>query len=209
MSDDQTRPPDVKAIWKGQRLEIPPVAVETVRRNARRLQRRRLWTVIQGTMASILLVVVAVPYIRVRALQGPPELSDALQEAGMGLLILYAIFYGWRVLVLFRPRRVPNDAAACLDFHRLELERHRDTVRGLWRWALIPVLPSMGLLLIGRWIGPPAINRSQWLDHLTILGAAVFMLETCIMHWLWNEHRADRWQDRIDELDAIGKEEAR
>jgi hypothetical protein len=104
---------------------------------------------------------------------------------------------------------VPDDGAACLDFHRRELERQRNLVRGVWRWALVPLLPIMGLLLIGRWIGPPAINRSQWLDHLSIIAAAVFMLETCVLQWLWCQYRADRLQDQIDELDALGKEQAR
>jgi hypothetical protein len=209
MSDDRTPPPDFKALWKGQRLEVPPLAVETIRRKARGLQRRRLWTVIMGLAASLLLVAEAVLYVRVRVLQGRPDLSDVLQEASMGLFVLYAVFYGWRVLVLFRPRRLPDDSAACLDFHRRELERHRDTVRGLWRWALIPTLPIMAMLFLGRWIGAPPINRAQWIDHLVILATAIFMLETAVLHWLWNQHRADRWQDRIDELDALGREEAR
>ncbi len=209
MSDDPTRPPDLKAMWQGQRLEIPPVAVETVRRNARRLQRRRLWVLIRETLGVVLLVVMVGVSIRLRNLQpGPRDLSDVVTEVGMGLLVLYMVFYAWRALVLLRPRRVPDDTVACLAFHRRELERQRDLVRKL-RWALVPLFPLEILILAGLWIGPPAPGRAPWLHHLTILASAAFMLETIVLAWLWSLYRADRWQDRIDELDALGKEEAR
>ena len=210
MTDDPTGPPDIKAIWQDQRLEIPAVAVATLRRNARRLQRRRLRAMIQETVGAIFLIVMSVFYFRNRGLQpGPLDLSDIVLEAGMGLAILFGVFYAWRVVVLFRPRRVPDDAAACLDFHRRELERHRDLVRGLWRWTLAPLLPWAALISVGRWIGPSPPGRSAGLDHLIILASAVFMLETGALVWLWQQHRADRLQDQIDELDTLGREDAR
>ena len=210
MSDDPTRPPDLKAIWKEQRLEIPPVAVETLRRNAKRLQRRRLRAMIQETLGAIVLIVLAGLYLYERNLQpGGLDRSDIVLETGMGLAILFAVFYAWRVLVLFRPRRVPDDTAACLDFHRRELEQHRDLVRGLWRWTLVPLLPWAALISVGRWIGPPVAGRAPWLDHLLILVTAVFFLENAALVWLWQQHRADRLQDQIDDLDALGQEDAR
>jgi hypothetical protein len=209
MSDDRAPPPDLKAIWKGQRLEIPPVTVERVRRNARRLQRRRLGVVIREGLAAVLLVVMAGLYIRLLSLQGVLTLSEAVTEAGMALMLLFAVFYGWRILVLFRPRRVPDDTVACLDFHRRELVRQRDLARGLWRWTVVPLIPIVAVIYTGRWIGPPAGGRAQWLDHLVIIAGAVIMLETCVLGWLWNQHRANHWQDQIDELDALGEEETR
>jgi hypothetical protein len=210
MTDDPIRPPDLKALWKDQRLEIPPVTVETVRRNARRLQRRRLRVMIQETLGASALIVLAGLAIRLRGLQPwALDLSDVAIDAGMGLAILWAVFYAWRVLVLFRPRRVPDDAAACLDFHRRELERQRDIVRGLWRWAIVPLLPVMILLFVGLWLGSPAPGRAPWLHHLPILAAVAFQLESLVLVWLWQQHRADRLQDQIDALDALGKEEAR
>ncbi len=35
------------------------------------------------------------------------------------------------------------------------------------------------------------------------------MLETGALVWLWQQHRADRLQDQIDELDTLGREDAR
>lgn len=209
MTDDPTRPPDIKALWKDQSLDISPLVVAAVRQKAKRLQRRRLWIVIRETVAAIALIALSGLYVRLISLQGVLDLSDAMMEAGMALMIVFAVFYGWRVLVLFRPRRLPDDTVACLDFHRRELERQRDLARGVWRWALVPLLPIEGLVLLGRWIGAPAGGRAGWIDHLIILAAAVFMLENCVLVWLWNQHRADRWQDQIDELDALGQEQAR
>ena len=210
MTDDPTRAPDLKAIWQDQRLEIPAVAVATLRRNAKRLQRRRLRAMIQETLGAIFLIAVATLYFYQRSLQpGGLDLSDVVLEASMGLAILFGVFYAWRVVVLFRPRRVPDDTAACLNFHRRELERHRDLVRGLWRWTLVPLLPWAALISVGRWIGASPPGRSAALDHLIILASAVFMLETGTLIWLWQQHRADRLQDQIDELDALGREDVR
>ena len=209
MTDDPTRPPDLKAIWKDQRLEIPPVAEATLRRNARRLQRRRVWTLIRETLGVVLLVVMVGFYARIRSLQpGPMDLSEVVTETGMGLLVVYVLFYVCRVFVLFRPRRVPDDAVACLAFHRHELERQRDLARGL-RWAIIPLIPFETLMLVGIWMGQPAPGRAAWLHHLTTLASAVIMLESIVLAWLWHLHRADRWQDQIDALDTLGKEERR
>ncbi len=52
-------------------------------------------------------------------------------------------------------------------------------------------------------------GRAPWLDHLLILVTAVFFLENAALVWLWQQHRADRLQDQIDDLDALGQEDAR
>ena len=198
MSDHPIPPLDVKALWKDQPREIAPVALETVRRDAKRLQRRRLRTVIIETLVAILAVIVYGFYIRV--------LPGLLLKIGSGFGILYVIFYTWCDFALLRPRRVPNDAAACLDFHRRELERQRDTARDMWRWAIVPMAPLIALMSIGRWIGPPPAGRAPWLDHLVIIASLVMVLETAALGWLWTQHRAARWQDQIDDLDALGRD---
>jgi len=199
MSDRPTPPLDVKALWKSQPREIAPVALATIRRDAKQLQRRRLRVLIRETLAAIVAIVIYGLYVRF--------LPGLLLKIGSGLAILYLIASIWFIFVLFRPRRVPNDAAACLDFHRRELERQRDITRDKWRWALLPLIPIFAVMIVGRWIGPTPPWRVLWLDHAIIIASSIVLVETLILVWLWNRHRADRWQDQIDELDALGKEE--
>ena len=199
MSDNPTPTRDVRAVWRGQPQEMEPMILETVRRNALRLQRRRLRQMIQETLAAAVVMVGFGLYIWF--------LPGMLIKIGSGLGVLFAGFYIWRWIRLVRPRRVPDDAAACLDFHRRELERQRDTARGMWRWALAPMIPISALFVIGRWIGPTPPWRALWLDRLIIAASSVLILESLALMWLWTRHRADKWQDQIDELDTLGKEE--
>jgi len=198
VSDNPIPPVDIKVMWKNQPRAITRLGPETVRRNAKRLQRRRLRVLIQETFGALALIVVFGLYIRI--LPGP------LLKMGAGLMIVAAVFYVWCLFVLVRPRRVPDGAAACLDFHRRELERQRDLCRGVWRWAILPFVLAGTVVYAGRWVAVPSIGRSAWIDHLIVGGGAVLMLESFVLVWLWNLHRADRWQDQLDELDGLDKE---
>ena len=198
MSDNPIPPFDIKAMWKNQPRAVTPLAPEIIRRNAKRLQRRRLRILIQETVGAIAVVVYFGLYIRI--VPGP------LLKMGMGLTILCLVFYVWCLFVLARPRRVPDGATACLDFHRRELERQRDLCRGVWRWALLPFIPAMALVYAGRWVAVPSIGSHVWIDHLFVIAGVVVSLEGFALVWLWNLHRADKWQDQLDELDGLGKE---
>jgi hypothetical protein len=196
MSDDASRPLDVKAVWQGQPREIEPMVLAQVRTEAVRFQRRRRNVMIREVLAAIFVMVVFGLYIRF--LPGP------FLKAGSALGIVWAVGYIWKWVRVFRPRRVPDDAAACLDFHRREMERQRDGARSIGRWGLAYLLPVMVLFVIGRWLGPTPPWRGQGLDHLIIIVTGVFLIESLALVWLWTQHRADHWQDRIDELDALG-----
>jgi hypothetical protein len=199
MSDNPIPPIDIKAMWKNQPRAITPLAPEIIRRNARRLQRRRLRVLIQETLGVIVLVVFL--GLEIRILPGP------VLKIGAGLTVLAALFYVWRLFVLIRPQRVPDGAAACLDFHRRELARQRDLCRGMWRWAILPFVVAGAVVYVGRWTALPSIGRSAGIAHLLIIAGAVVMIESFVLIWLWNLHRADKWQDQLDELDALDKEE--
>ena len=198
MSDDPSRPVDMKAVWKGQPREIPPMVLEQVHADAVRNQGRRRRGMITEILAALVVIVVFGLYVRF--------LPGALLKTASGLAILWAVFYIWRWVRLFGPRRVPDDAVACLDFHRSELEQQRDAARGMWRWTLAPLVPVFILFGVGRWIGPAPPWRAIWLDHLIIVVTSVLLVESLVLMWLWTRRRADVWQDQIDELDILKKE---
>lgn len=195
MTDDPASRQDLKAVWKSQPQELPPMVFEKLRRDARRLQRRNLRIQIQETLAALIVVGIGAVYVR--------YLPGALVKISSGLMMVWALYYIWLVRRAFSPGRVPDDAAACLDFHRHELVRRLYVSRTSWRWVILPLLPIIALMTIGRWIGPLPPGRSVFADHLIIIVASAFVLESFLLAALWMQHRADKWQDRIDELDAL------
>lgn len=190
-------PSDLKALWQGQAQEIAPQTLEEVRRLAERFQRRKQWANIREYLA-----VVAVTGIYGYFL---PIFPGLFLKLGCGYAIVWGLFYAWQRRRLMSARPVPDDAAACLDFHRRELERQRDVVRGAWRWILAPLPPLFVLIGLGRWFDFPALNRPPWLDHLVILVSAGLFVETLVLVALWLQNRADKLQDDLDDLDRLGR----
>jgi hypothetical protein len=195
MSDPSSSPPDAKAVWQAQAQEIPPMVLEKVRADALKFRRRTRLATVREMIAAIVVIVVFGFYVRF--------LPGVLLKVGSALGIAWALFYMWTWRRVMTARRAPDDGAQCLDFYRGELERRRDVVRGMWRWVLAPLVPVFILFTIGRWIGPSP--RTVWVDHLIIAVGTFLMFETTALMWLWTLHRADKLQDQIDDLNALGR----
>jgi hypothetical protein len=43
-----------------------------------------------------------------------------------------------------------------LEFYRVQLERQRDLLHGVWRWYMLPFVPGFLVLLIGQALAQPA-----------------------------------------------------
>jgi len=83
----------------------------------------------------------------------------------------------------------------CRDFHRSQLARQRDLLRSIWTWYLLPFVPGLLFLFIGRAAADPG-GASR-----VALSAIVGVLMFLGIGWL-NE-RAARGLDReIEMLDA-------
>jgi len=197
MSDDPSRPIDVKAAWRGQAREVPPMALEQVRAEALRSQGRLRRAVILGPLIAMVLILALIP-----SLFSPLP----LMKAWGALAIAWAVFYIWKRHRMFPAQSVPDDATACLDFHLGVLRRQREAIRSAWRWLLAPLIPISVLLVIARWTGPPPPWRAVWVDHLIIAVAWVFVIETWALCWLWMLRGADKREDRIEALEALGKD---
>jgi hypothetical protein len=100
--------------------------------------------------------------------------------------------------------RIPEvPAAALVDFHRSQLVRHRDAGGGSWLWEIVPTLPGLALILLGRWFQVHAPGVPLALDNMvTALGAIIVALILVIVV-LIRRIRVYRLQKRIDELDQL------
>jgi len=198
MTDEPSRTPDLKALWRAQPQERPPASLQDIRKQALAFQRRKR---IGNAIEYVAAVVVIITYgFYLRFLPG------LLIKIGSASAIAWALFYIWQRHRLMAARPVPEDAAACFDFHRSELVRQRDVLRRAWRWALAPVVPTLTLIALGAWLRIPSSGGYGWVRLLSLL-IYFAMAEFCVLAALWMQHRADKVQDSIDDLDVAGSDE--
>jgi hypothetical protein len=76
----------------------------------------------------------------------------------------------------------------CREFHRSQLVRQRDLLRSVWLWYLLPFVPGLLLIQIGRAAGDPSrplrVVMSATISVLVFLGIG------------WLNQRAARKLDR-------------
>lgn len=179
---------DIQALWRDQQLEAASLAAGQVRKLAETFQsriRRRNRREYAGAAVAILghaaaAAIVPDPWIR---------LGAALVAAGV-LYVCYQLHR--RASAEIVPERL--GLSPVIDFHRAQLERQRDALRGVWSWYALPVLPGLLVVLIA---GARGTRRAILLTGIAalIFGAIV---------WL-NRRGADRLQQQLDRLDSIAK----
>lgn len=90
---------------------------------------------------------------------------------------------------------LPDTGAACIDFHRADLERQRDALRSVWRWYIAPLVPGV---VVFRWGVETELADSTLFARgpgANLVIAGVFI--AVILLNLWGAHRL---QKRIDAL---------
>ncbi len=134
---------DPAALWRDQPLTRVEIPVEELRRRARRFERRIAWRNLREYAAGALVAGVfgscawTAPALLVR-------LGSVLVIAG----VLFA-------LATLHVRGASGSAPAelafspCLEFHRRQLERQRELLRGVWTWYLLPPVPGLAVFLAG------------------------------------------------------------
>ncbi|MGB8769425.1 MAG: hypothetical protein WCC92_07420 [Candidatus Korobacteraceae bacterium] len=120
-----------------------------------------------------------------------------VERIGFALIIAGAIYYMWYLKKWAAPKSVPADMgrADCVRFYQSELERQRDLLRSVWKWALGPIIPGMTLLCVYLIVVPPSGHRWVSVANLMFQAAALSGLV-----WL-NLRAARRLDRRIKELD--------
>ena len=93
---------------------------------------------------------------------------------------------------------MPADMAltSCLAFHRGELERQRDLLRGVWKWYLLPLVPGMILFCLG-----PVMARPEKASLAVAVSIAAGNLAFFVFIGELNRRAANKIQGRIDALE--------
>ena len=179
---------DLNRLWQDQPAEEVSMTLDDIRARARKMER----TVNRRNLreyAAALFVVVALGVITWRE-------ANVVVIAGSVLVVLGTLYVVYHIHKWGTARSMPADLAVtdCLEFHRAELVRQRDLLRSVWTWYLLPLVPGVGVMIVGR-----AIERPD--RRLLSLGAAVFVAGTFFGIGKLNEHVARKLQRKIDGLD--------
>jgi hypothetical protein len=194
--------PDLRTAWKNQPVEPVRISLDDIRRKARTLQRQVLRRNLLEYAAGVLVVTVFGGYIIL--------FPAALARIGSVLIIAATL------LVLFALHRRGSSRTlmehagmiTCLSFHRQELERQRDLLRGVWNWYLLPFVPGIVIFHLGLF--QFGMARPGAHQHAARFAAGIGLsLLVCLAFFAaigaLNMCGAHRLQSEIEDLDALGR----
>ncbi|MEI9988876.1 MAG: hypothetical protein WDM86_02455 [Rhizomicrobium sp.] len=184
---------DIKTLWKNQPAE-ETVTLANIHAKAAQFQRRIFRRNAIEYIASAFVVAVFGWYAWV--------FPGWMMKTGSVLVILAVLHIVWRLHRQGASRALP-DALDLVAFHRRELMRQRQLLRTAWSWYILPTVPGMVLMLLGRWYQAHVPWRTLASDHeVIVLGAIIAALIVAIV-WLVQVIGAARLQRKIDELDRL------
>lgn len=181
-------PARVQSLWQDQPAESGAMSVDELRRRSRRLTRIVSRRNLREYVAAAV-VVVAFGFMAWKAPLPLMRVADVLSVAGMIFVVYHLHRHG-------AARAMPADMGltSCLQFHRGELERQRDLLRGVWKWYLAPLVPGMILVYLAAALAHPEhASRAVW-----GLGGSLVLF---VLIGELNRRVAEKLQLRIDALE--------
>ena len=185
---------DVSTIWQNQKSEGVHMSVAEIRLRAGKYNHKVLWRNAREYIAALAVTV----FFSLNFL----HTDDMLTRFGFGLIVAGMIYVCWNLHSKGSARGLPQDlgAATCLLFHRRELERQRDLLRGVWRWYLGPMIPGLAVIIVAAALsGAVRVNHFGWM--IAVYSVVVVLVFGFIARL--NTRAALRLQQRIDELNAL------
>jgi len=191
---------DAKTIWQNQETEGTTVTLEDIRGRAAKFEKRVRDRNLREYIAGAIVIAVFGFYVW--------YMPGWMMKLGSLLVVAATIFIVWQLHRRGRAQAVPDGVtlAALLAFQRRELVRQRDALRTVWLWYLLPFVPGMALILLGRYFQIHVPGRPLAMDHLAIVFTAIIAALVFVVILLLNLWVAARLQNRIHELDKMTAE---
>jgi hypothetical protein len=179
---------EIRKLWQAQNEEEVTMSLEEIRRRASRFEktilRRNAWEYAAGVFVVL--------FFGWHAFS-PGEIAV---NVGSGLIVAGTMYVGYQLYRRGSAETLPADSAltTCLDFHRQELTRQRDLLRGIWSWYLLPLVPGLLVFLGGSVLANP--DRLWRVAPFALFCAALFFAIGKL-----NQNAARELQKEIDALD--------
>lgn len=185
---------DIRRLWQDQTEEAVRMSLDEIRKKAQKFQQRIRWRNLREYGAAVFVVAVFGFYIW--------HFHEAFVRTGSVLVIAGTLYVVSQLHKRGSAKTAPADMAltTCLDFHRRELERQRDLLRGIWWWYLGPLIPGLAVFTLGGATANPNHPLLAWTFAASsaALVALVFFLIAA-----WNQKCARKLQRQIDELETV------
>jgi hypothetical protein len=178
---------DLQALWQSQMLDQTAISLDDLRVRARRCERIVTRRNLREYVGAVMAVVGFCWILWV----GP----SVVIRAGAAMFIAGTLFVVYRLHVRGSATTLPADLAfrSAVEFYRLQLEQQRDLLFGVGRWYVLPLIPGLIAVQIGRGLEQPD-RWSQWMFNIGITIACAVGI-----HFV-NRRAAARIQRRIDRL---------
>jgi hypothetical protein len=179
---------DLNKLWQDQPAERLPMTVEDIRNRGGRLEKKVGWRNLREYAGAAFVVIGCAAF-------GWRE-KNVTVLIGAAFMVLGTLYVVYHLHRFGAARSMPSDLGLtdCFDFHRAQLVRQRELLRGVWWWYLMPMVPGWALIMIGR-----AIERPE--RRLLALGATAVFVVTYVVIGKLNERGARLLQEWIDSLD--------
>src|ERR1035441_113308 len=152
---NELRPDDLGEVWRTQNVEHTQMTINEIREKARKFQRKIYFRNLREYVA----IAVVAAFFGYSMGKYPP-----LMRAGAGLIIAGVLYVAYQLHRRGSSKTAAADlaTASCLDFHRTELERQRDLLRGIWSWYLGPMIPGLALMVVAAGMANPGHLPHVW-----------------------------------------------
>lgn len=188
MNDDPA-----KQAWQSS-VEIagaPPL--EEVRKGANKFYRFVWWRNFIEYAACVIVVAAFSVYVFI--------LPMPLQRVGSAMIVAATFYVAWQLHR--RASAEPPEEAGTMPlylFMRAQFVRHRDALRSIFWWYLLPFVPGLAVLVAGSLHAPDTHpDGPTWRDAVGVAAmAAVFFVI-----WWFNQRVVRKLQKHIDEIDTL------
>ena len=194
---------DPRNVWQNQPTEDFKMSAAELRLKAQKFEKRVSRRNLREYVASAIVIAIFGSYIWLY--------PSALARTGSVLIIAGTLFMVWALHKRGAARTMPAglEFRSSVEFHRKELLRQRDLLRGIWWWYLLPFVPGLFVCCLAgleRALKEPDASAHQGAIVVSFgVQMVVFALFFVGIWWL-NHRGANKIQRQIDALDALEKE---
>lgn len=183
---------ELQQTWREQEVTVPAIALDDLKRGARRFQ---LGIKIRNFAEYAAAVVVVVGYGNMLMKFEKPWL-----QIGCSLIIIATLFVVIQIRLRMSGQKMPPHAvgASFVEFHRAAMARQIDGLSRVLYWYLLPFLPGWSMFIV------QSVLDREWGGCTFLVGSAIVVGGGIVA---LNNAAVRKLRRQLDELDRLSFEE--